>query len=171
MEIPLLSPLATRSTYNSSLPLVLLLVRLCFVSVFPAANPQVATKFVPAGGNTTFEGIPTNEGIQELLFSLPRCGGVYLCCWTMPDGALLVEKVASRMSLVPFVLLVLCQVLVRAAVVHLRQHKYRTLRYVRRGGGSVPLLEINLTSPRRSGRRANCSLSLFRPTQDYPPFT
>eukprot|EP00903_Cladosiphon_okamuranus_P016893 g15574.t2 len=33
---------------------------------------KVATKYVPARGMITFEGIPTEEGIQELLFSLPR---------------------------------------------------------------------------------------------------
>ncbi|CAN0031698.1 unnamed protein product, partial [Laminaria digitata] len=33
---------------------------------------QVATKYVKAYDNVTFEGIPTQNGIQELLFSLPR---------------------------------------------------------------------------------------------------
>ncbi|CAM9973714.1 unnamed protein product [Scytosiphon promiscuus] len=33
---------------------------------------KVAEKYVPPGGNILFEGIPTSEGIQELLFSLPR---------------------------------------------------------------------------------------------------
>eukprot|EP00752_Nemacystus_decipiens_P004714 g4298.t1 len=33
---------------------------------------KVATKYVAAQGSITFEGIPTEEGIQELLFSLPR---------------------------------------------------------------------------------------------------
>ncbi|CAM9667108.1 unnamed protein product [Ectocarpus sp. 6 AP-2014] len=32
----------------------------------------VSRKFVRAGGNEVFEGIPTAQGIQELLFSLPR---------------------------------------------------------------------------------------------------
>lgn len=35
---------------------------------------QVAENFVAPGGRILFEGIPTSEGIQELLFSLPRCG-------------------------------------------------------------------------------------------------
>ncbi|CAM9739449.1 unnamed protein product, partial [Ectocarpus sp. 12 AP-2014] len=33
---------------------------------------KVSRKFVRAGGNEVFEGIPTAQGIQELLFSLPR---------------------------------------------------------------------------------------------------
>ncbi|CAM9474809.1 unnamed protein product [Ectocarpus sp. 4 AP-2014] len=33
---------------------------------------KVAEKYVPAGDSVIFEGIPTEEGIQELLFSLPR---------------------------------------------------------------------------------------------------
>ncbi|CAM9494674.1 unnamed protein product, partial [Hapterophycus canaliculatus] len=33
---------------------------------------KVAEKYVAPGEHTTFEGIPTSEGIQELLFSLPR---------------------------------------------------------------------------------------------------
>lgn len=34
---------------------------------------QVAEKYVRANDNITFEGIPTEQGIQQLLFSLPRC--------------------------------------------------------------------------------------------------
>ena len=33
---------------------------------------QVATKYVKAGESMIFEGIPTQNGIQEFLFSLPR---------------------------------------------------------------------------------------------------
>ncbi|CAN0109381.1 unnamed protein product [Ectocarpus sp. 12 AP-2014] len=33
---------------------------------------KIAEKYVPAGDSVIFEGIPTEEGIQELLFSLPR---------------------------------------------------------------------------------------------------
>lgn len=56
------------------------------VLLYPAlTKPQVATKYVPARGSITLEGIPTDEGIQELLFSLPRCGGYMYplyCCST-----------------------------------------------------------------------------------------
>ncbi|CAM9923930.1 unnamed protein product, partial [Ectocarpus fasciculatus] len=33
---------------------------------------KIAEKYVPAGDSVIFEGIPTEDGIQELLFSLPR---------------------------------------------------------------------------------------------------
>ncbi|CAM9342991.1 unnamed protein product [Ectocarpus sp. 8 AP-2014] len=36
---------------------------------------KVAKKNVPGRRSVVFEGIPTGEGIQELLFALPRCRG------------------------------------------------------------------------------------------------
>lgn len=35
---------------------------------------QVGRKYLPPFGNHVFKGIPTDDGVQELLFSLPRCG-------------------------------------------------------------------------------------------------